>query len=199
MGYWAVPFPISIYSAWEASCLWCWRTIAWTFLWTGIFPFFYPRDWEVADGCLGGHVCVLSHIQLFEPLDYSQASSSVHEIFQTRILERVAISSSWRSSWPRGRAHVSYGSCIGRQILYHWATWEALFGVGGGGSNSFFFLVILFWINVLSFYINFKGCTPSTVIIGYQLYPHVQNTFIAYLTPVVCTSHFLPLYCPPPQ
>ena len=71
-------------------------------------------------------------------------------------------------------------------------------GWGGGVSNSFFFSNF-FWINFFSFYINFKGCAPSTVIIGYQLYLHVQCTFIAYLTPVVCTSHFPPLYCPPPQ
>ena len=130
---------------------------------------------KIADGYLGGHVCVLSRILLFEPLDCSQASSSVHEIFQARILERVAISSSRRSSWPRDQTHVSYGSCIGRQALYHWATWEALLGWGEE-------VVILFWINFLSFYIKFKGYTPSTVI-GYQLYPRVQYIFIAYLTP----------------
>ena len=30
------------------------------------------------------------------------------------------------SSQPRDWTHVSCVSCIGRQILYHWATWEAL-------------------------------------------------------------------------
>ena len=29
------------------------------------------------------------------------------------------------SSWPRGWTHISWVSCIGRQILYHCATWEA--------------------------------------------------------------------------
>ena len=29
------------------------------------------------------------------------------------------------SSWPRDQTHVSCISFIGRQILYHWATWEA--------------------------------------------------------------------------
>ena len=42
---------------------------------------------------------------------------SVHGIFQARILEWVAISSSTVCSKPRDRTHVS---CIGRQILYHW-------------------------------------------------------------------------------
>ena len=41
--------------------------------------------------------------------------SSVHEIFQVKILELVAISFSRRSSQPRDLTHVS---CIGRWILY---------------------------------------------------------------------------------
>ena len=48
--------------------------------------------------------------------------SSVHEPSQARILERAAISFSQGSSRPRDQSHVP---CIGRQILYHWATWEA--------------------------------------------------------------------------
>ena len=47
---------------------------------------------------------------------------SVHRILQARILEWVAISFSRGSSRPRDRTCIS---CIGRQILYHWATWEA--------------------------------------------------------------------------
>ena len=45
--------------------------------------------------------------------------SSVYGIFQARILEWVAMPSSRRSSPPRGQTHISYVSCIGRQILYH--------------------------------------------------------------------------------
>ena len=29
------------------------------------------------------------------------------------------------SSWPRDQTCISCVSCIGRQIIYHWATWEA--------------------------------------------------------------------------
>ena len=43
-------------------------------------------------------------------------------ISQARILEWVAISFSRGSSWPRNWACVS---CVGRWILYHWATREA--------------------------------------------------------------------------
>ena len=33
--------------------------------------------------------------------------------------------SSRGTSWPRDWPPISSSSCIGRQILYHWATWEA--------------------------------------------------------------------------
>ena len=67
---------------------------------------------------------MLSCVWLFcDPMDCNLPSSSVHGIFQTRILEWVAISSSRGSSQPRDG---TCRSCIGRRVLYHWATWEAL-------------------------------------------------------------------------
>ena len=63
---------------------------------------------------------------LCEPMDCSPPGSFVHGIFQARILEWVANSSSRGSSRPTGPTHVSYISSIGRQIFYHWATWEVL-------------------------------------------------------------------------
>ena len=41
---------------------------------------------------------------------------------QARMLEWVAIFSSRESSWPRDQTCIS---CIGRQVLYYWATGEA--------------------------------------------------------------------------
>ena len=58
----------------------------------------------------------------------SPPNSSVHGIFQARILEWVSISYSRGSSWPRIWTCVSCASCTDR-ILYHWATWEALASV----------------------------------------------------------------------
>ena len=47
-------------------------------------------------------VCVLSHVLLFcNPMDCSPPGSSVHGIFQARILKWVAISFSRGSSQPR--------------------------------------------------------------------------------------------------
>ena len=70
-----------------------------------------------------------SRLTLFSPIDYSMPGSPVHRIFQARILEWVAISLSRGSSWPRDWTHVS---CIGRWILYRWATW-----LGGGKAGGF--------------------------------------------------------------
>ena len=74
--------------------------------------------------CVCVCVCVaLSRVQLFcDPMNCSLPGSSVHGIFQARILEWVAISFSRRFSRARDQTQ---GSCIGKQILYHWATWEA--------------------------------------------------------------------------
>ena len=54
---------------------------------------------------------VLSHVQLCDPMDCSLLGSSVHGIFQARILEQDAIS--WPSDWT-----------IGRWIFYHCSTWK---------------------------------------------------------------------------
>ena len=71
-------------------------------------------------------VCVCVHVRkslqscptLCDPMDHSQPGSSVHGIFQGRILEWVAMPSSKRSSQPRDQTFISYITCIGRQVLY---------------------------------------------------------------------------------
>ena len=55
-------------------------------------------------------------------MDCSPPSSSVHGIFQAKILEWVTISFSRGSSQPRDQPCVSYISCIEKQSLYHSAT-----------------------------------------------------------------------------
>ena len=64
-----------------------------------------------------------SCLTLCNSMDSSPPHSSVHRTLQARILEWVTISSSRGSSQPRGQTHIS---CIGRWVLYHWATREAL-------------------------------------------------------------------------
>ena len=83
----------------------------------------------VTNQCVSVCVCVCARIRaclvaqscltLCNPMDCSLPGSSVHGIFQARILEWVAISFSRGSSRPRDRACISFISCIGRQVLYH--------------------------------------------------------------------------------
>ena len=54
---------------------------------------------------------------LCNPMGCSPPGSPVHGIFQARILEWVAISSSRESSQPKDQTHVSCTSCISRRIL----------------------------------------------------------------------------------
>ena len=55
-------------------------------------------------------------------MDCSSPDFSVHRILQARMLEWVAISFSRGSSQSGDRTRVS---CIGRRLLYHWASREA--------------------------------------------------------------------------
>ena len=61
---------------------------------------------------------------LCNPMDCSPPGSSVHEIFQARILEWVAISFSRGSSQPRDRTWVS---CTVGRFFTDWVTREAPF------------------------------------------------------------------------
>ena len=64
---------------------------------------------------------LLSCLHLCDSMDCSPPGSSVHGIFQARILEWVAVLSFREFSQPRDRTHIScvYVSSIGRQVLYH--------------------------------------------------------------------------------
>ena len=83
------------------------------------YGFTTPGSENVA--CL---ICIMCMCALtVTPMDYSPWASSVCEILQARILEWVAISFS-RESSPTQGSNLGLRHC--RQILYHWATWEAL-------------------------------------------------------------------------
>ena len=77
-------------------------------------PLLCPCTWVRAQSCLT--LCNL--------MGGSPPGSSLHGIFQARVLEWVSISFSTGSSWSRDRTCVSCVSHIDRQVLYHCATWE---------------------------------------------------------------------------
>ena len=73
------------------------------------------NKWQRKRVCSVTKLC----LALWSLMDYSLPGSSVHGIFQARILEWVAISFSRGSSQFRDQTSVF---CIGMWILYHWAT-----------------------------------------------------------------------------
>ena len=81
------------------------------------------RKKKVAQSCL----------TLCDPMDCSLPGSSVHGIFQARILEWVAISFSRGSSWPRDWTQVS--RIVGRCFTI-WATREVNAGDPGSIPGS---------------------------------------------------------------
>ena len=74
--------------------------------------------------CMCMRACSVAKLcpTLYKPLDCSPPTSSLLGIFQAKILEWVAISSSRGSSQHRDWTSMS---CIGRQITHYHTTWEA--------------------------------------------------------------------------
>ena len=67
---------------------------------------------------------------LCDHMDYSHTGSSVHGIFQARILEWVAVPSSRGSSRPRDQIQVSVSPALAYGFFNTWevvksTTWEA--------------------------------------------------------------------------
>ena len=73
------------------------------------------NDGSVAKSCL----------TLGNPVDCNLLGSSVRGIFQARILEWVATSSSRRSSRPRSQTHVSMSPALAGEFFTASANWEA--------------------------------------------------------------------------
>ena len=81
---------------------------------------------------------VLSHVRLLAtPWTVTHQAPLSMDFFQTRILEWVAVSCSRGSSLPGNRTLVSWVSCIGRRILYHYCH------LGSPPPNSFSVLSFL--------------------------------------------------------
>ena len=90
----------------------------------GCFEHLNWNVWCVKSTCLYAK-SLQSCPTLCHPMDCSPPGSSLHGVFQARILEWVAMASSRGSSRPRDRTHVSCVSCAGRQFFTTAATWEA--------------------------------------------------------------------------
>ena len=81
---------------------------------------FSSPNMNIESSCLSPQ----SYATLCDPVNCNPPGSSLHGIFQAKILDRVAVFFSRGSSWPRDGTHVSWVSYVGRCILYRWATWD---------------------------------------------------------------------------
>ena len=109
--------------------------------------------------CVCVCVCAQSCPTLCNPMYCSLPGSSLHGTIQAVILERVAIYSSKGSFPPRNQTHIS---CIGRWILYHWATrergYKGLFHINQHRNypSPIFFLYANMLDNFISFFFLFS-------------------------------------------
>ena len=81
-----------------------------------------PMDGETWRATVQFSSVTQSCLALSDPMDCSLPGSSVHGIFQARVLEWVAIFFSRGTSWPRDRTPISH--IVGRRFTF-WATREA--------------------------------------------------------------------------
>ena len=90
-------------------------------------------------------------LTLCNAMDCCPSVFSVHGIPQAIIVEWVAMPFSRGSSWPRDQTSIF---CTGRQILYHWASWEAQ-GRQGWISKAFSNSEMTVWKGYLFYYSNY--------------------------------------------
>ena len=137
--------------------------------------------------------CVCVRVQscstLCDPMDYSLPSSSVHGIFQARLLEWVATPSFRGSSWPRNQTWISCVSNTGRWILYR--------------SCHLITIVIVFKILLLTFKIEawiFRQKQWKCIGLKMSVVHLVQAQTIKWCPSPVCSGlitlihHFFRLY-----
>ena len=120
-----IEFYSYVFNFWFLFCFWCLIVAL-----SNFFFFFFTTLvilaqllflWGYVHACSVTQSCLIH----CDPMDCSLPGFSVHGIFQTRTLERAAISFSRGFSQPRDQTYISCGSYTGRRILHHWATWQA--------------------------------------------------------------------------
>ena len=93
----------------------CCNTISYILIYSVAINCFFSE--EELPVCLPAKSLQLCPI-LATPMDCSPPGSSGQGLLYTGTLEWVAMPFSRESSRPRDCTHVSYASCIGRQVLY---------------------------------------------------------------------------------
>ena len=119
---------------------------------------------------------------LCNPMDCSPPGSSVHGIFHARILEWVAISYSRGSSQPRDWIHISYVSCNGRWILYHWAIWEAQSSLyfSSVQSLSRVWLFATLWTRARQASLSITGVYSNSCPLSQWCHPTISSSVVPF-------------------
>ena len=134
---------------------------------------------------VGYDLVTKQHTTLCDPMDCSPPGSSVHGIFQARILEWVAISFSRGSSQPRDRTQVS---CITDRRFSIWATREAPNYTGAEGRDKgwdgWIGIINLMDMSFSKLWGDSEGqgslacCSPCSHRVGYDLVSKQQQNYI---------------------
>ena len=126
----------------------------------------------------------LTHVWVCGPTDFTPSGSSDHGIFQVRILEWVAISSSRRSFWPRDPTHFSYHLHRSGKLL-------AL-------SHLISPLSVQFSGSVLQFRSSLWPCDCSTPgLLVHHQFPEFTPTHVHWVGDTIQPSHPLSSHSPP--
>ena len=136
-------------------------------------PFLRPGKWDPLGGYESESEVAQSCLTLCDPMDGNLPGSTVHGIFQARILEWAAISFSRGSSQPRDRTWIS---CIADRRFTVWATREAL---GGYTLNKRYNILSILNTNTFTIYVY-------TVFSFFLILPSPPTWAI------ISTVHFLP-------
>ena len=119
--------------------------------------------------------CAQSCTTLCNSINWSPQVSSVHIIFQARILEWVAISYSRGSSQSRDWTHASCISGIGKLILYHWVTWNL---IGELEAHTRLYLCFLFPLNVT----KWRKVWSILKRFSFQFLHHFYDIYFAHIS-----------------
>ena len=133
-------------------------------------------------------VCSLSCPTFCNLMGCSPPGSSVRRILQARTLEWVAISSSRVSSQPRDPTHVSCVCCIGRWILYHWATWEVPYRLHRSAQKKCLTSFVCFWsLSGVGLFVASDSFGMDFSLLGSS----VHGIFLGKMTGVGCHHYSL--------